>query len=135
MQFDYQINPSTQLFNPKREYDYSPALLPERKTVLQWVPITTPVIGTCRMCGVRDLMDKPVVGLYTDEPRLRFNKATSFCSLDAYDTSPIGTLGRRDRFSPNNVNAWVPVLDSVIGTCRHCGYRGLVHHPVMGVCY
>jgi hypothetical protein len=131
MQFGLESNPSVPLCSYVREYDFSPAPLPQRKELLHWARITNPVVGTCRGCGERDLVNRPVIGLYTNLPCVRVGKPASFSMLNSCDaTPPVGMYCS----APKPVRSWVPVVNPVIGTCRHCGYRGLVDRPVIG-CY
>lgn len=71
---------------------------------------------------------KPAVGASEPEPE---PVALPFLSLNQRRPHQHDTAV--DRVKYGQVRAWIPVDNSCVGTCRHCGYRGAVDLPSVGL--
>lgn len=90
-----------------------------------WFPLDNPVVGTCRNCGHRGLVDDPEVGLYK-RGRLELAENPKIDSMIIPDHS--GDVAKLSR-----VHHWAYVTNPVVGTCRSCKTRGLMDNPAIGI--
>ncbi|MFH1072236.1 MAG: hypothetical protein V1743_02290 [Nanoarchaeota archaeon] len=100
-----------------------------------WLAVDNPVIGTCRNCGARDHIDDPVIGLYPEG--LKSRATTTSLYYDQPSTPSIRDYmpipKSEDYTKLSKVRSWMNIDNPVYGTCRHCGHRGLVDSPSIGL--
>lgn len=90
-----------------------------------WAEMDNPVVGTCRNCEYRGLVDEPEVGMFKVSG-LEFSLVQKPAPL-------IKVTRREDAEKISRVAYWKYLDNPVVGTCRICGNRGLVDDPAVGI--